>query len=437
MTVRPSGQSTPRPVPVPGTTDSPVPPDDVVAYTRPRDGLPPVTDSPAALRSASAALAKGAGPVAVDAERASGFRYGQDAYLIQLRRAGSGTLLIDPVTAGPLDALAQVLDGPEWILHAADQDLPCLHELGLRPRSLFDTELAARLLGRTHVGLGAVTEETLGLRLAKDHAAADWSVRPLPDSWLIYAALDVELLAELRDALSTELRVAGKAQWAAQEFEYERTRPPRPTRVDPWRRTPHAGRAVRTPRSLAVLRELWIAREKLAAELDRTPSRVLSHQALIAAAITRPTSRRKLVAIKEFSSRQTRQHQEVWWEAVDRAMHLPESDLPPVHAPLPDGELPQPRSWGRHHPEAARALEVVRLTVRSRADELRLPQELLLSPDSQRHLAWDLGRAREAGAPADTSTPAVAARLTELEARPWQVEQVGPALSEALTTALA
>lgn len=137
------------------------------------------------------------------------------------------------------------------------------------------------------------------------------------------------------------------------------------------------------------------------------------------------------------TSRQTRQHQEVWWEAVDRAMHLPESDLPPVHAPLPDGELPQPRSWGRHHPEAARALEVVRLTVRSRADELRLPQELLLSPDSQRHLAWDLGRAREAGAPADTSTPAVAARLTELEARPWQVEQVGPALSEALTTALA
>ena len=237
--------------------------------------------------------------------------------------------------------------------------------------------------------------------------------------------------------MSTELRVAGKAQWAAQEFEYERTRPPRPTRVDPWRRTPHAGRAVRTPRSLAVLRELWIAREKLAAELDRTPSRVLSHQALIAAAITRPTSRRKLVAIKEFSSRQARQHQEVWWEAVDRAMHLPESDLPPVHAPLPDGELPQPRSWGRHHPEAARALEVVRLTVRSRADDLRLPQELLLSPDSQRHLAWDLGRAREAGAPADTSTPAVAARLTELEARPWQVEQVGPALSEALTTALA
>ena len=410
----------------------------------PREGMPPLVDDDALLAECIEALGSGTGPVAIDTERAQSFRYSGRAYLLQLRRSGAGTWLIDPQAFEPgdgsvadLGALREAIIDAEWIIHAASSDLPCLVELGLLPERLFDTELAGRLLGLPRVGLGPMTESYFGVHLLKEHSAADWSKRPLPADWVAYAALDVELLAELRDALSTELRVAGKAQWAAQEFEYERTRPPRPTRVDPWRRTPHAGRAVRTPRSLAVLRELWIAREKLAAELDRTPSRVLSHQALIAAAITRPTSRRKLVAIKEFSSRQTRQHQEVWWEAVDRAMHLPESDLPPVHAPLPDGELPQPRSWGRHHPEAARALEVVRLTVRSRADELRLPQELLLSPDSQRHLAWDLGRAREAGAPADTSTPAVAARLTELEARPWQVEQVGPALSEALTTALA
>ena len=217
----------PRPVPVPGTTDSPVAPADVVAYTSPRDGLPPVTDSPEALQDAARALASGKGPVSIDAERASGFRYGQSAYLIQLRRAGSGTILIDPLATGDLDPLARALDGPEWILHAADQDLPCLADLGLVPSALFDTELAARLLGRDHVGLGAVTEETLGLRLAKDHAAADWSIRPLPVSWLIYAALDVELLADLREALSTELVAAGKSEWAAQEFEFERTRPPR------------------------------------------------------------------------------------------------------------------------------------------------------------------------------------------------------------------
>lgn len=430
------GSSLPRPVAVLGTTDSPVPPQDVVDYPRPCDGLPTVTDGPEAVLRAAEALAAGNGPVAVDAERASGFRYGQDAYLIQLRRAGTGTILLDPVTTGPLDALAAVLDGPEWILHAADQDLPCLAALGLRPRRLFDTELAARLLGRERVGLGAVTEETLGLRLAKDHAAADWSIRPLPESWLVYAALDVELLAQLRDALADELRAAGKDRWASEEFEYERTRPPRPAKVDPWRKTPKAGRATRSPRSLAVLRELWTAREELAAELDRTPSRVLAHRAVVAAAIYQPTSRRKLAALKEFSSRQARQHQQVWWAAIDRAMSLPEDELPPVHAPLSDGELPQPRSWARHHAQAARMLDVVRATVRTRADELRVPQELLLTPDTQRHLAWELGEALESEGRADVGEAAVTARLRGMEARAWQIEQVGPHLARSLGAAL-
>ena len=177
----------PAPAPVPGTTAHPIPVERTRPYLRPAEDLPPVTDSPTALRAACQDLAAGHGPVAVDAERASGFRYGQDAYLIQLRREGTGTVLVDPLGAGDLHPLAKVLEEPEWILHAADQDLPCLAERGLAPRRLFDTELAARLLGREHVGLGAVVEETLGLRLAKDHAAADWSIRPLPESWLVYA----------------------------------------------------------------------------------------------------------------------------------------------------------------------------------------------------------------------------------------------------------
>lgn len=425
---------TPRPVAVPGTTDEPVPTDEVLDYKVPAEGLPPVTDSPTALHDAVDALATGAGPVAVDAERASGFRYGQDAYLVQLRREGAGTVLVDPVDAGDLTSLADVLDGPEWILHAADQDLPCLRDLGLAPRSVFDTELAARLLGRQHVGLGAVVEETLGLRLAKDHAAADWSTRPLPESWLVYAALDVELLAPLRDALAAELVAVGKAEWAAQEFEYVRTRPPRPAKVDPWRKTPRAGRAVRSPRSLAILRELWTAREELAAQLDRTPSKILPHHALVAAAVARPTSRRKLSALREFSSRQARQHHELWWEAVERALALPDDELPPTHAPLPPGELPPPRSWSRHHRDAAEALDVVRPAVRDRAETIRVPQELLLSPDSQRHLAWDLGEERAAGGRPATDVESVARRLEYLDARPWQVEQAAPALSEALSS---
>ncbi|WP_244963454.1 HRDC domain-containing protein [Actinomyces trachealis] len=418
----------PMPVDPPGTTDDPVLEEDIIPLRAPREGVPPLVADPVSLATATARLTRGTGPISVDAERASGFRYGQDAYLVQLRREGCGTILIDPVTCGGTEGLAQALDGPEWILHAADQDLPCLAELGLAPASLFDTELAARLLGRQHVGLGAVVEETLGLRLAKDHAAADWSVRPLPESWLVYAALDVELLADLREALGEELASVGKDEWAAQEFEHLRTRPPKPAKTDPWRKTPRAGKAVRSPRSLAVLRELWTVREEIAKEEDRTPSKVLPHAALIAASLARPTSRKKLASLREFSSRQARLHQEEWWQAVERALALPDSELPAPHAQLAPGELPQPRSWARHHADAAEMLALVRQTVRDRADELRLPQELLLSPDTQRHLAWELGRAGER----HPSRMTVQEVLESHHARPWQVEQSAQALSDAL-----
>ena len=431
---RPAASSAvPRPAVPPGTTDRPISPDNIIDYPRPQDGLPEITATPTQLSRAAQLLADGQGPVAVDAERASGFRYGQDAYLIQLRRDGIGTLLVDPVTSGPLTELATALDGPEWILHAADQDIPCLTALGLRADSLFDTELAARLLGRQHVGLGAVIEETLGLRLAKDHAAADWSTRPLPTSWLTYAALDVELLIDLRNALATELKAAGKDQWAAQEFEHVRTKPAKPAKVDPWRKTPRAGSSVRSPRSLAILRELWNSREQLAAELDRTPSKVLPHQALVAAAVARPRSRRKMSALKEFSSRQARQNQERWWRAIERALELPDDELPPTRAPLGPDELPHPRTWQRHHAAAADRLTHVRGAIRQRAEEIRVPQELLLTPGCQRHLAWDLGEEIEAGRTRSVSAQEIGERLAALGARPWQIEQAAPALVTALS----
>ena len=431
---RPAASSAvPRPAVPPGTTDRPISPDNIIDYPRPQDGLPEITATPTQLSRAAQLLADGQGPVAVDAERASGFRYGQDAYLIQLRRDGIGTLLVDPVTSGPLTELATALDGPEWILHAADQDIPCLTALGLRADSLFDTELAARLLGRQHVGLGAVIEETLGLRLAKDHAAADWSTRPLPASWLTYAALDVELLIDLRNALATELKAAGKDQWAAQEFEHVRTKPAKPAKVDPWRKTPRAGSSVRSPRSLAILRELWNSREQLAAELDRTPSKVLPHQALVAAAVARPRSRRKMSALKEFSSRQARQNQERWWRAIERALELPDDELPPTRAPLGPDELPHPRTWQRHHAAAADRLTHVRGAIRQRAEEIRVPQELLLTPGCQRHLAWDLGEEIEAGRTRSVSAQEIGERLAALGARPWQIEQASPALVTALS----
>ncbi|MDR1078094.1 MAG: ribonuclease D, partial [Propionibacteriaceae bacterium] len=123
-----------------------------------------MVDRPDRLDGLIQELTRSTGPVAVDTERASGFRYHNWAYLIQLKTFRDGIHLIDPMALAPADGLAdlsrlnQALADREWIIHAASQDLHCLVELGLRPNRLFDTELAARLLGRSRVGLGPLVE---------------------------------------------------------------------------------------------------------------------------------------------------------------------------------------------------------------------------------------------------------------------------------------
>lgn len=221
------------------TADEPEP----TPLVHPADGVPEVSVTARQIGAAADQLAGGRGPFAVDAERASGFRYSNRAYLIQIRRAGAGTVLIDPVGAGEdpaalLRPVAEVLDDDEWILHAADQDLACLAEVGMWPKALYDTELAGRLAGFDRVNLAAMVQRLLGLGLAKGHGAADWSKRPLPADWLNYAALDVEVLIELRDAVAAELADQGKTDWAAQEFNHLRiTDFATTTRRDRWRRT--------------------------------------------------------------------------------------------------------------------------------------------------------------------------------------------------------
>ncbi|WP_370275979.1 HRDC domain-containing protein [Georgenia sp. SYP-B2076] len=394
-----------------------------VPLNAPADGVPPVTDTPAALDAAVAALAAGAGPVAVDAERASGYRYGQSAYLVQLRRSGAGTVLVDPAALSDLSGLGAVLNPTEWVLHAADQDLPCLREVGLAPAALFDTELASRLLGRERVGLAAVVAENLGFALAKEHSAADWSTRPLPEAWLRYAALDVELLLELRELLSAQLDAAGKLEWALQEFEHVRLAPPAPPRTDPWRRTSGL-QVVRSPRGLAVARELWNAREDLGRRRDRSPGRILPAAAIVAAAVAMPRTERDLVALKEFAGKGTRRQAAYWQAAISRALQLPEAELPPRRAAREPGQLPSPRGWTEKNPDAADRLEAVRTCVRALAAELGLPQENLLAPATQRQFAWETQPA---------PTPAqVGDRLAALGARPWQVSLVSGPLAEVL-----
>src|ERR1700736_4395827 len=212
----------PEPTEAPTETPDAAEPD-VTPLLHPADGVPDLSTSASEIAAAAQLLAGGHGPFAVDAERASGFRYSNRAYLIQIRRTGAGTVLIDPVSHGgdPLAVLrpvADVLTTDEWILHAADQDLPCLAEVGMRPPTLYDTELAGRLAGFDRVNLATMVERLLGFGLAKGHGAADWSKRPLPAEWLNYAALDVEVLVALRAAITAGLEEQGKSEWAPQEL---------------------------------------------------------------------------------------------------------------------------------------------------------------------------------------------------------------------------
>jgi ribonuclease D len=384
----------------------------------PADGVPDVVEDAAGLAEVVAAMRGGTGPVAVDAERASGFRYGQRAYLVQLRREGAGTALIDPIPLGDLSSLSEALDGVEWVLHAASQDLPCLAEIGMAPSRLFDTELAGRLLGLPRVGLGPVVAAELGLSLAKEHSAADWSTRPLPESWLRYAALDVEVLVELRDVLAEQLDAAGKLDWALQEFEAVRRAPAPSPRPDAWRRGAHV---IRDPRGLAVVRELWRTREEVARRADIAPGRILPEAAMIAAGQAKPRTMAQLAEIREFTRRGAARRLRTWSEAVSRALALPDSELPSRRPPHDPSSLPAPRSWRDRDPEAADRLEVVKAVVRGRATELTLPQENLLTPDFQRRLAWS--------PPDPADTDAVAAFLAGLGARPWQVEQLAGRLA--------
>ncbi len=390
----------------------------------PRDGLPPLIASAADLAVATGALGAGTGPVAVDAERASGFRYGHRAFLVQLRRHGAGTVLIDPVACPDLSGLDVALAGTEAVLHAASQDLPCLAELGYRPRHLFDTEVAGRLLGCPRVGLATMVESLLGLGLEKTHSAADWSTRPLPVEWLRYAALDVEVLVELRDILAQQLSEQGKLEWARQEFEavLAAAAEPPPPRIDPWRRTSGIHR-VHTRRGLAVVRELWQERDKIARRRDLSPTKVLSDGAIVEAARIMPSGPEELTAIAGFTARGARRHLPEWLRAISRAQGLPDKALPAASAPPGEGPPPAHR-WPDRDPEAAQRLTAARAVVAALADSHSLPAENLLPPDAVRRLSWQ--------PPTTLSPEAVGVDLMSYGARPWQVELTSTPLARAM-----
>ncbi len=381
-----------------------------------------VIDNRADYLAAVEAIAAGNGPIAIDAERASGFRYSQRAYLIQIFRRGAGTFLFDPPAIGMFDELNEVLHDEEWILHAASQDLTCLREVGIDPRRLFDTELGARLAGLPRVGLGTVVEDLLGIHLAKEFSAADWSTRPLPQAWLVYAALDVELLVDLREKLGDLLEADGKGEIAREEFEAVLARDFRIVREQPWRRLSGL-HSVRGARGLAVARELWQARDDYARETDIAPGRLVPDSALVAAARVLPASKRDLVAMKEFTGRASRSQIDRWWDAIQVGMTT--DDLPVLRATT--DSVPPPRAWADKNPEADRRLKAARVAVTDTAASLNIPIENVLTPDLLRRLSWappqpiELGNVREA--------------LAEMGARPWQLDAIAGPVTDAFLAA--
>jgi ribonuclease D len=396
--------------------------------TAPYLGLPELVATPEQFEKMLKDLEAGTGPYAVDAERASGYRYSARAYLIQIKRTGGGLHLIDPIPFGVNNEyfarLNTLWQGEEVILHASTQDLPCLRELGLNPSHLFDTELAGRLVGLPRVGLGALVESLLDIGLAKEHSAQDWSLRPLPEDWLNYAALDVELLVELRNEIEKLLIEKKKLKWAEQEFAAILTAPPAPKRIDPWRRTSGMHK-VKKRSQLAVVKSLWEARDDLASHLDISPGRVLSDAAIstiaLASGTTPLATKRDLEKVLRPIGLRARWFENTprWLKAIDAALALPEDQCPDNRSK--SDALPPIKIWRERFPEKFIPLSHARFQMSLAAEELELPVENLLTPELLRQICWLLPEPSE-----------VARLLGEMGARQWQIDLAAPILINAL-----
>jgi len=396
--------------------------------TAPYLGLPELVATPEQFEKMLNDLEAGTGPYAVDAERASGYRYSARAYLIQIKRTGGGLHLIDPIPFGVNNEyfarLNTLWQGEEVILHASTQDLPCLRELGLNPSHLFDTELAGRLVGLPRVGLGALVESLLDIGLAKEHSAQDWSLRPLPEDWLNYAALDVELLVELRNEIEKLLIEKKKLKWAEQEFAAILTAPPAPKRIDPWRRTSGMHK-VKKRSQLAVVKSLWEARDDLASHLDISPGRVLSDAAIstiaLASGTTPLATKRDLEKVLRPIGLRARWFENTprWLKAIDAALALPEDQCPDNRSK--SDALPPIKIWRERFPEKFIPLSHARFQMSLAAEELELPVENLLTPELLRQICWLLPEPSE-----------VARLLGEMGARQWQIDLATPILIDAL-----
>jgi ribonuclease D len=402
---------------------------------KPRFTVAPIVSNADQFRDAIEELAAATGPLAVDAERASGFKYTANSYLFQFFRSGSRIFLIDPIHLRQerdlIEKFNEALMDQEWIIHASLQDLPCIREFGFRPEKLFDTELGARLAGLARVGLGPLTEDLLGLSLAKEHSAVDWSYRPLHPEWKNYAALDVDVLLELQVKVEEILKASNKLEIAHAEFQAILNAPASAPRKDPWRRTSGIHK-VKGRRSLAIVRELWLERDNVARERDLAPSKIMPDLAISEIAIAANNFNLveyDQIKIELFASspqlkRRGRDYLDRWSAAIVRAISLPERDLPQMRAAT--DSLPPVKVWREKAPLAYARLTHARFNLQEVSQSHAIPLENLLLPELVRRLCWSSEKR-------EFTAPEIEDFLEKGGARSWQIALSLTALSEALT----
>ena len=365
-------------------------------------------------------LEKDEQPYAIDAERASGFKYSQRAYLLQISSATSDIYLIDPTSIKDLTPLRQLLNNKSWILHAATQDLPCLFELELKPGEIFDTELAARLLSLPHVGLGGLLEDELQITLDKEHSAADWSKRPLPQDWLVYAALDVEFLHQLRKSLKQKLIDNNKLNLAQQEFKALCSWQSPGLRNDPWRKT-SGMHEVRGGQDSAIVRQIWLKRDEIAQQRDIAAGRVLNDAGIVEIAAKKPKTVQELKDLASIKYRPAKNDAEIWFEQLQIALQLGPDQWPVKQKGAES--YPAPKSWLEKRPEAYHRLQFVKAQLHKLSEELLIPVEHLCSPDLVKKWCWDK--------PTD-QLETINEWLISQGARDWQAQNLAPVLLSSL-----
>jgi ribonuclease D len=290
-----------------------------------------VIETPQALAAFVAALRKEP-RVGVDTEAASFHRYRDRIYLLQISSA-SRTEIIDPLAIADLSPVGGLLADPnvEKVFHDADYDLRVLdRDYGFHAVRLFDTRIAAQLAGEPAIGLAALLEKYLGIKLDKEHQKADWSLRPLTPPMLAYAAADTQHLLPLRDALEQRLKDLGRLEWAREEFkqlESLRWTGPAPGESDDAYLRLKGGKTL-APRSLAALQLLHRWRDGVAQRDDKAPFRIIGNDALLAVSRALPATRADLTHIRELPASLARRYGDALLDAVARAKALGEDELP-------------------------------------------------------------------------------------------------------------